>query len=409
MTTPVLQILSAMVLFTLLVVLLAALVLLVRRRLTPHGRFSVTVNDQRTLNARAGDRLLWTLADGGVLLPAACGGRGSCGQCRVTLTRGAGPALPTERAHISRAAARHGVRLACMVTVRDDLAVQVPAELLSVRRWHCRVRQTRALTPFLRELTLEFPDGECMPYQAGDYVLLEAPPGRVALADVRVEPRFAPDWQPLRHLAVTLEDVTVRAYSLASHPGERDLVRLVIRLATPPASAPQDTPPGRVSSWLFTVSEGMPITLRGPFGEFHLRPGTREKVFIGGGAGIAPMRSLIHDLLENRASSVPVSFWYGARNLRELCYRDEFAALAARYPNFSYQVALSAPDPDDHWTGPTGFIHRVVLEQYLNDHPAPEEAEYYLCGPPLMASAVLAALEDLGVERDSILFDDFGP
>jgi Na+-transporting NADH:ubiquinone oxidoreductase subunit F len=403
-----LQVVAAMAVFTTVVLLLAIAVLLVRQRLVPERQVTISLNQQRELQVASGDRLLWTLADHGVYLPAACGGRGSCGQCRLRVISGGGPLLPTERNHISGRDAALGERLACMVTVREDLQVSVPADILEARRLPCTLRSTRFLAPYLKELTLALPTGEDLNYEAGDYVLLEAPTGEIRFADFEVPEPYLQDWARLRNLRVNIEAPTLRAYSLASHPAEMKTVTLVVRIATPPHSAPPDTPPGRASSYLFNLRQGASITLSGPFGSFHTRDTEREMIFIGGGAGIAPMRSMILDLLVSRQSRRKISFWYGARSLRELCYRDEFEALARDHDNFSYQVALSEPGPDDRWQGPTGLIHQVVYETYLEGHPAPEEAEYYLCGPPLMSGAVVGMLEDLGVDRDSILFDDFG-
>lgn len=403
-----LQAAAAMAIFTTVVLLLAIAVLLVRQRLVPERQVTINLNQQRELQVASGDRLLWTLAEQGVYLPAACGGRGSCGQCRLRVISGGGPLLPTERNHISGREAALGERLACMVTVREDLQISVPAELLEARRLPCTLSSTRFLTPYMKELTLTLPPGEDLNYEAGDYVLLEAPPTTVDFAEFEVPEHFLPDWARLRKLRVNIEAPTVRAYSLASHPQERKTVKLVVRIATPPHNAPSDTPPGRVSSYLFSLAQGASITLSGPFGDFHSRDTEREMIFIGGGAGIAPMRSMILDLLLGRGSRRRISFWYGARSLRELCFRDEFEALARDHDNFSYQVALSEPHPDEQWQGATGLIHQTVFETYLEGHPAPEEAEYYLCGPPLMSSAVVGMLEDLGVDRDSILFDDFG-
>lgn len=401
------EIIAAMGLFTLVVVLLATAVLLVRHAVISERPVEITINRQQTLTVASGDSLLWTLARAGIMLPAACGGRGSCGQCRVRVLAGGGPMLPIESNHISRRQAGRGERLACMVTVHEPLNIEVPPQMLEARTWHCSVQSSRFLAPLLKELTFAVDADEPLDYQPGDWIMLHAPPGRLALADMLVDERFRSDWMPLRDLVVEWTQPEVRAYSLASYPGER-LLRLVIRLATPPPRAASGTPPGKVSSYAFSLASGDSVTVSGPFGDFHLRATAAEKVFVGGGAGIAPLRSMILHLLLHQKTTAPVSFWYGARSLREICYREEFEKLAAGHRNFSYHAALSEPMPGDAWRGPVGFIHNVVLAEYLDQHPAPEEAEYYLCGPPVMRRAVVTMLEDLGVERSSIHFDDFG-
>ncbi len=401
-----LEIAIAMLLFTAVVVALAAVVLAARHALMPEGTVSVDINGQRTIEAETGDRLLQSLADADIALPAACGGRGSCGQCRVRVISGAGPLLPAEQNHLRPSDIAAGIRLACMVTVREDLAIELPPEIMAARPWSATLETSRFLAPLLVELSLAPPPDRNLSYRAGDYVLLEAPPGRVDLAAVAVPDAFRADWEPLRPLSVTIPEPTFRAYSLASHPGEKGIIKLVIRLALPPPKAPEDTPPGRVSSWAFTLRPGQSVPLSGPFGTFHLLDTDREKIFVGGGAGVAPMRAMILDLL-SRNADMPISFWYGVRSRRELCYREEFEALARRHDNFRYCAALSQPG-NEPWDGPTGFIHRVLLDRYLAHHPAPEEAEYYLCGPPVMTRAVMTMLEDLSVDRDSIMLDDFG-
>jgi Na+-transporting NADH:ubiquinone oxidoreductase subunit F len=394
--------------FTLLVCCLAALVLLVRRRLEPELDVQVTVNGQQVFTATTGDRLLWQLADEGVYLPAACGGRGACGQCRVIVEDGGGPVLPNEYAHITGPELRSGVRLACMVTVREALSVVLPPGTLEARRWQARVREIRHISTFLREIVFDLDD--TIAFRAGDYVLVEAPPGRIAYTGIDLAEEVATEWQRLglTHLVAEISEPTLRAYSLANPPAEDRSIRLVVRIATPPLHAPDGVAPGKVSSYLFSLKVGDQAILSGPFGDFHIQPGEREMIFIGGGAGIAPINSMITDLLETRRSLQTISFWYGARNVRELVFRKRLEYLAGQHANFRYVAALSAPEPDDRWDGPTGLVHRVVYDQYLSTHPHPEEAEYYLCGPPLMTGAVLAMLDDLGVDRESVHLDDFG-
>jgi Na+-transporting NADH:ubiquinone oxidoreductase subunit F len=404
------EIIVPMAVFTTVVLLLAIVVLLARRALVPQEAVEIVVNDQQHLAATTGDKLLWALAVQGVYLPAACGGRGSCGQCRVVVSRGGGALLPTEANHITRRDAAEGVRLACMVTVREDLSVRLPAALLEAKQWRCRVRSNGNLTTYLKELVLELPDELEMTFEAGDYVLLEAPPQQIRFADFAIDDEYRSEW--VRHglldLVANVAETTTRAYSLANHPLESGVLKLVVRIAIPPPDAPLDTPPGKVSSYVFGLKPGDEVTLSGAFGEFHARDSDREMVFIGGGAGIGPMRAIIFDQLLRKRTDRKMSFWYGARNLQELCYADDFERLAAVHDNFTYRVALSEPDADAGWEGARGLIHTVVFRQYLQDHPSPEEVEYYLCGPPLMSGAVLAMLEDLGVDRDSVFFDNFG-
>jgi Na+-transporting NADH:ubiquinone oxidoreductase subunit F len=399
-----------MLTFTLVVVLLASTVLLVRRRVMPSGEATLTINDTRQLTVQRGETLLQGLARHGIYLPAACGGRGSCGQCRVRIGGVRLPLLPTEAAHISRRDAAHGEHLACSVTVRDDLDVRIAADLFGAERFACTVRSSRCVSTFMKELVLTLPSTPAFTFEAGDYIVLEAPAGSVRFEDFAIDASFRAEWQhhQLLQLAVELTEPTTRAYSIANHPQQHDSVTLVVRIATPPPRAPRGTPPGKVSSYVFALRPGDPVAISGPFGDFHAHPGEREMVFIGGGAGIAPLRAIIFDQLERKATRRRISFFYGVRSRADLCYQAEFEALAARHPNFSYHVALAEPHPGDDWHGYTGLIHAVALTHYLKDHPAPERIEYYLCGPPLMASAVVAMLEDLGVDRSSIYFDDFG-
>jgi Na+-transporting NADH:ubiquinone oxidoreductase subunit F len=403
-----LQLLVPMFVFTGVVFVLACAVLAARRQLIPAAEVAVTINGQRTFTAATGDKLLWQLAGQGVYLPAACGGRGACGQCRVEVVCGGGGVLAPEAGHLSLAEVQRGIRLACMVTVREPMEIRVPADVLEARRWQAQVRGVRHLSTFLRELTLELP--EAMAFEAGDYVLIDAPPGEFPFAEFAIEEQYLAEWRRLGFLQLTarIPATTLRAYSLANPPAQSGIAQLVVRIATPPAHSPPDTPPGMVSSYLYSLKPGDAVALSGPFGEFHACESGREMVVIGGGAGIAPLRSMILDQLQAKRSKRQISFWYGARNLRELCYREEFSALARDYDNFRYEVALSQPEADDVWSGPTGLIHKVAFDMYLNQHARPEELEYYLCGPPLMTAAVHAMLEDLGVDGQSIFMDDFG-
>jgi len=404
------EIVIAVTVATSIVVTLSLIVLGARHWLVPAGDAKITINDSRSITAPFGDKLLWALASNGVMLPAACGGRGSCGQCRLTVVSGAGQILPTEAAHISKRQSVAGERLACMVAVRRDLAIRVPDSVLEARQWTCTVQSNCNLTTYLKKLVLKLADATTLQFQSGDYVLVEAPPGQNSFANFAIDTPYRDEWQRqgLFELTATRKDAEVRAYSIANPPHEKGVVTLVVRIATPPPSAPADTPPGRTSSYLFGLAAGDKVTMSGPFGEFHVRESNAEMILIGGGAGIAPLRAMVLDQLLGKHSKRTISFWYGARNMSEICFQDEFDALAARFDNFSWHVALSNTNIEESWTGLRGFIHSVIYEQYLKDHLAPDEAEYYLCGPPLMSSAVIAMLEDLGAVEDNVYFDDFG-
>jgi Na+-transporting NADH:ubiquinone oxidoreductase subunit F len=404
-----LQFAVPVVVFTGIVLVLAGLVLVARRQLEPTGTVTIDLNGERRLEVEAGDMLLSCLADHGIFLPAACGGRGTCGQCRVTVRSGAGPARPTERMHITAAEAASGVRLACVLKLRRPLTLTVPPAILSVRRRRAVVESTRHVATYLKELVLKPADGAPFEFEAGEYVLLEAPATRIAFSAFELPERYRAPWREhgFLRLEAEIREPTTRAYSLANPPHESDRAVIVVRIATPPPTAPAGTPPGQVSSYLFSLEPGDEVVVRGPYGEFRAQDTDRDMVLIAGGAGIAPMRSIIFDQL-HRGTRRKLSFWYGARDLGDLCYHDEFEQAAAAHANLDYHVALSASAPDSTWRGARGLIHAVVYEQYLKRHPAPTELEYYLCGPPVMSSAVIRMLEQLGVGRDRIFYDDFG-
>jgi Na+-transporting NADH:ubiquinone oxidoreductase subunit F len=404
------QIWIASILFTAVVLVLVLIVVGARRLLVPSRQVAILLNGRRTVNVLAGEKLLQTLSEQGIYLPAACGGRGTCGQCKVKVLGEVRSPLPTEAAHLSRTESAAGVRLACLLTVRDELEIRVPDESLDARRWACTVRSNRNISTFMKELVLTVPAGEQLDFEAGEYLLLEAPPHDLDYSDFDIDSEYRSDWQRYQFfdLHSKLTEPAIRAYSLANHPMETRIVTLIVRIATPPYDAQPGTPPGKVSSYIFSLKTGDQVSLSGPFGEFHAQDTDKEMVFIAGGAGIAPMRSIICDQLLRVKTPRKISFWYGARSLPELCYQAEFDQLAAEYENFSWHVALSEPRPNDAWNGNVGFIHTVIYENYLKQHPAPEDAEFYLCGPPLMSTATVQMLEDLGVERDSIFLDDFG-
>ena len=401
---------TAVGLFAGVVMLLAVFIVGARSVLVPSGKVTIAINDaERVLAVGVGQKLLAALANHGVFLPSACGGRGTCGQCRVKVLEGGGTLLPTERALITPKQAADHERLACQLTVKEPLRVNVPADVLGIEQYDCTVASNRSVATFIKELVLELPAGTSLNFRAGSYVQVETPPGRTRFETFAIDDRYRAEWDRLNlwRYESTVASPEVRAYSLANHPGERDRLVLNVRLATPPLDAPE-APPGKVSSFLFALKPGDRLPVTGPFGDFFVQPTDNEMVFIGGGAGMAPMRSMILDQLLGKGTRRTMSFWYGARNRNELFYQSLFDGLATEFDNFEWHVALSDPMPSDNWQGATGFIHTVVLERYLATHPAPERCEYYLCGPPLMNAAVIKMLQDLGVEDDHIALDDFG-
>jgi len=398
--------------FTFTILALVGLLMMARRQLVATGDVTITVNGdpEKALCTSAGSTLLGTLAANRIFIPSACGGKGSCGVCTLTVTDGGGAILPTELSHISRGEARDGVRLSCQVKVKQDMAIELPPEVFSVKQWRCKVRSNDNVATFIKELVLELPAGESVPFRAGGYIQIEAPPSTVNYADFHVDEEYRADWDKfnLWRYVSTLEEPVTRAYSMANFPEERGIIMLNVRVASPPPRAPEGTPPGKMSSYLFNLKPGDDVTISGPFGEFFAKETQAEMMFIGGGAGMAPMRSHIFDQFRRLSTSRKVSYWYGARSLREAFYIDNFDSIAKESDNFSWYLALSEPLPEDDWTGHTGFIHQVVLDNYLKDHPAPEDIEYYLCGPPMMLKACMNMLDSLGVEPENILYDDFG-
>ena len=398
--------------FTFTIVVLVCLLMLARRQLVATGDVAITVNGDpdKALQTTAGGTLLETLAANRIFIPSACGGKGSCGVCTVTVCEGGGAILPTETSHISRGEARDGVRLSCQVKVKQDMAIELPPEVFSVKQWRCKVRSNYNVATFIKELVLELPEGESVPFRAGGYIQIQAPPGTVNYANFDIEEEYRPDWDQfnLWRYVSTVEEPVTRAYSMANYPEERGVIMLNVRVASPPPRAPEGIPPGKMSSYIFSLKPGDEVTISGPFGEFFAKETKAEMMFVGGGAGMAPMRSHIFDQFRRLSTDRKVTFWYGARSLREAFYMDDFDTIAGENGNFDWHLALSEPLPEDNWTGDTGFIHQVVLDNYLSDHPAPEDIEYYLCGPPMMLKACMDMLDSLGVERENILFDDFG-
>ncbi len=396
-------------LFTAIVMSLVFIILVARSRLVATGQVNILINDEKTIQAPVGTKLLGALAEAKLFVASACGGGGTCGQCKVKIHEGGGVILPTETAHINKRQAASGERLSCQVMVKQDMRIDVPREVFGIKRWSCRVRSNRNVATFIKELVLELPEGEDLNFRAGGYIQIEAPPHELSYADFEIPEQFRDDWErfDLFKLRSTVNDTVMRAYSMANYPEEKGIVMLNVRVATPPPRMP-GVPPGQMSSYIFNLKEGDNVIISGPYGEFFAKNTKAEMVFIGGGAGMAPMRAHIFDQLRRLGSDRKMSFWYGARSRREMFYHEEFEQLARRHENFSWHIALSDPLPEDAWQGYTGFIHEVLYEQYLRDHPAPEDIEYYICGPPMMTQAVLKMLADLGVEKDNILLDDFG-
>ncbi len=404
------EIVIGVVLFTGIVTALAVLILLARSRLVPSGNVQINVNGERDLSVPAGSKLLSTLSANGLFLPSACGGGGTCGQCRVRVKEGGGSLLPTEATFVSKRMAAEGVRLACQVNVDQDLRIEVPEDVFGVNKWACRVRSNENVSTFIKELVLELPEGETIDFRAGGYIQIECPAYRLQFRDIDIPERYRDDWERFKlfDLESVVDRPDMRAYSMANYPEENNIISLNVRIATPPPNAPEGTPPGVMSSYIFGMKPGDKVTVSGPYGEFFAKDTDAEMVFIGGGAGMAPMRSHIFDQLKRLRSDRKISFWYGARSLRESFYVEDFDMLARENANFEWHLALSDPQPEDDWQGYTGFIHDVLYEQYLKDHPAPEDCEYYMCGPPVMNAAVIQMLDSLGVEQDNILLDDFG-
>lgn len=396
-------------LFTAIVLSLVFIILAARSRLVATGQVNILINDEKTIAAPVGSKLLAALAESKLFVASACGGGGTCGQCKVKVQEGGGVILPTETSLITKREAAAGERLSCQVVVKQDMRIEVPREVFGIKRWSCRVRSNRSVATFIKELVLELPEGEDLNFRAGGYIQIEAPPHHLKYVDFDIPERFREDWERFELFALesNVEESVMRAYSMANYPEEKGIVMLNVRVATPPPRM-GGIPPGIMSSYIFGLKEGDYVTISGPYGEFFAKKTKAEMCFIGGGAGMAPMRAHIFDQLKRLGSDRKMSFWYGARSRREMFYHEEFEELARKHENFTWHIALSDPLPEDDWQGDTGFIHEVLYQNYLRDHPAPEDIEYYICGPPMMTQAVLKMLHDLGVEKENILLDDFG-
>jgi Na+-transporting NADH:ubiquinone oxidoreductase subunit F len=404
-------ILLGVIMFTVIVIALVLVIVFARSKLVASGNINIVINDdeENPLTVPVGGKLLNSLASNKIFVSSACGGGGSCGQCTVKVHEGGGDILPTETAQINRKEAREGTRLSCQVPVKQNMRIEIPPEIFNVKQWECTVRSNHNVATFIKELVLELPEGENVDFRAGGYIEIEAPPHTANYKDFLIEDEYKGDWDRWdmwRFISRVDENVT-RAYSMANYPEEKGIIMLNVRIASPPPNMP-NVPPGQMSSYIFNLKPGDKVIIRGPFGEFFARDTDAEMVFIGGGAGMAPMRSHIFDQLRRLKSIRKMTYWYGARSLREMFYLEDFDTLQKQNENFKWHYALSEPLDEDNWTGLTGFIHQVLYDNYLKDHPAPEDCEYYMCGPPMMNSAVIKMLDDLGVEPENIMLDDFG-
>jgi len=395
--------------FTAIVLVLVLIILFARSKMVTAGDISINLNGEKNITVESGGKLLQTLANNDVFLASACGGGGSCAQCKCIVKEGGGSILPTELSHFTPREVKEGWRLSCQTPVKEDMVVEVPEDVFGVKQWECTVESNPNVATFIKELTLKLPEGENVDFRAGGYVQLEAPPHHVKYSDFDIEDEYKGDWERFGFFDVesVVKEPVIRAYSMANYPEEKGVVKFNIRAATPPPGK-LDLPAGQMSSWVFNLKPGDKVTVFGPFGEFFAKETDAEMVFVGGGAGMAPMRSHIFDQLKRLSSKRKISFWYGARSLREAFYVDQYDKLAEENENFEWHLALSDPQPEDNWDGLTGFIHQVLYDNYLKDHSAPEDCEFYMCGPPMMNSAVIKMLEDLGVESENILLDDFG-
>ena len=410
------EVISGVGMFTGVVLALVTIILVARSRLVPSGNVRILINDDesKALSVPAGGKLLNVLADNKVFVSSACGGGGTCAQCKVNIYEGGGDILQTETSHITKREASEGVRLSCQVNVKQDMKIEVPPEVFSVKKWECEVVSNDNVATFIKEFVVKLPEGETLDFQPGGFIQIEVPPFECDFKDFEgIDERFHPDWDRFNvwDFKLVNTEPVFRAYSMANHPAEGDIIMLNIRIATPPPDREkggwEDVPPGLASSYVFSRKPGDMVTISGPFGEFFIQETDREMVYIGGGAGMAPLRSHLYHLFHTLKTGRKVSYWYGARNPNEVFYEDHFRKIEEEFPNFTFHIAMSEPRPEDNWDGYVGFIHQVVYDHYLKDHSAPEDVEYYLCGPPLMLQSALGMLDDLGIEEEMIRFDEF--
>lgn len=411
-------IVASLAVFIVVILFLTYFILTAKDRLLPQGEVSIIINGDREhpLHVKPGGTLLSTLAANNIFLASACGGGGTCAMCTCRVFSGGGDVLPTETNHLNRAQVRDHMRLACQVKVKEDMEIGVPEEVFGVKKWECEVVSNENVSTYIKEFVVKLPEGENLKFRSGDYIQIYVPETTINFKTdlYSIPDKFRDDYDKFKiwDLKAVIDEPIFRAYSMANHPAEGNIIMLNVRIATPPwdraKGAFADVPPGLCSSYIFSRKPGDKVTISGPYGEFHIKNTDREMIYIGGGAGMAPLRSHIFHLFHTLKTNRKVSYWYGARSLREIFYEEDFRAIERQFPNFRFEIALSEPLPEDNWTGYTGFIHQVVLDQYLKNHPEPEEVEYYLCGPPLMLAAVQKMLDDLGVPKEMIAFDDFG-
>lgn len=404
-----LEIILGIIIFTAIVIALVFIIIGAKSKLVAAGDVEILINHEKKIHVPVGSKLLQALADNGLFVSSACGGGGTCGQCKVKVNSGGGEILPTELSHITKREAAHGERLSCQVACKYDMDIEVEDEVFGIKKWECTVKSNHNVATFIKELVLELPKGEKINYRAGGFIQIECPPHTVKFTDFDVEKEYRDDWDKYnlwRYVSVVKEP-TLRAYSMASYPEEKEIM-LNVRIATPPPRADESVPPGIMSSYIFSLKPGDKCIVSGPYGEFFAKDTDAEMVFVGGGAGMAPMRSHIFDQLRRLKSKRKMTFWYGARSKREMFYVEDFDMLAKENPNFTWHIGLSEPLPEDNWTGYTGFIHNILYENFIKNHPAPEDCEYYLCGPPIMNTSVIKMLTDNGVEPENIMLDDFG-
>ncbi|GAW84797.1 Na+-transporting NADH:ubiquinone oxidoreductase subunit F [Bathymodiolus platifrons methanotrophic gill symbiont] len=404
-----LEIALGIIIFTVIVIALVFIIIGAKSKLVASGDVEILINDEKKIHVPVGGKLLTALADFGLFVPSACGGGGTCAQCKVKIHSGGGEILPTELGHITKREAAEGERLACQVAIKHDMNIEVEDSVFGVKKWECTVKSNNNVATFIKELVLELPNGETIDYEAGGYIQIECPPHIAKYSDFDIEEEFRGDWDKFdlwRYTSDVKEDA-LRAYSMASYPEEKEIM-LNVRIATPPPGAPDSVPPGIMSSYIFNLKPGDKCIISGPYGEFYAKKTDAEMVFIGGGAGMAPMRSHLFNQLRTLKTDRKITFWYGARSKREMFYVEDFDMLAAENDNFEWHVGLSDPLPEDNWEGYTGFIHNILLEEFIKNHPAPEDCEFYMCGPPMMNSAVINMLIENGVEPENIMLDDFG-